>query len=61
MIGDGTNRHAPALFLAFSYKEWEKPERKGTYGRPRRRREDNIGTDFQETEWGRGLNLSGFG
>jgi hypothetical protein len=38
-----------------------KPEERGAFGRPRHRREDGIETDFQEIEWGRGLNFSGFG
>jgi hypothetical protein len=29
MIGDGTNRRAPAVFLAFSYIEWENLRERG--------------------------------
>jgi len=35
------------------------PEGKWPLGRPRRRWEENIKMDFQEMEWGYGLNWSG--
>jgi hypothetical protein len=38
-----------------------KPEGKRPFGRPRRRREDDMQVDIQEFGWGHGLDPSGSG